>query len=100
MHSYGSQKLLVFVDDFKQNILHEKKLYISLFADPAATPPNLNFSLCVIETSSFRFCVVYPGMIIDLISFFECVKHWGAEGPTSKKSLSRHSSAPWVLKNI
>ena len=53
----------------KYSTLH--KLYMIQFADPAGTPPN--FSLCVLETSSFRWFIVYAVLNIDLTIFLKQV---------------------------
>ena len=42
---------------FKKKYSTRHKLYMIMFADPGGTPQNLNFSLCVLETYSSRFCI-------------------------------------------
>ena len=61
-------------------------------------PQNLTFYLCVLETSSFHLCIVFPGMNIDLKRFFELVKNWGAGGPKSKKLFPDITLASWVIE--
>ena len=71
-----------------------------MFADPAGTPQNLNFSLCVIETSSFRFCVVYQGIIKTSQVFSNTSKIEGLRAPKAKKNVSRHFYSPMGHRNV